>query len=252
MSKKFILQKEMKNLLSTGSYYFKYNRVKFEKNKFEENYHSIALDPDGKKRNLILEKKYKLKQINEIINFLKKQKPGKILDIGCGHGWLLSTLNNKWKKFGLDVSKFALKSASKYAEIFLGDIKDFNKEKFDFISALHIIEHHSKPERLIKKIYKILKPGGTLILETPDFDSAAARRFGNNFRMLKDKTHISLFSQDSLIRFIRDNKFKIFQINYPYFDTPFFNKKNLLKIFNKKKISPPFYGSVITIFCKKI
>ena len=106
----------MKNLLSTGSYYFKYNRVKFEKNKFEENYHSIVLDPDGNKRNLILEKKYKLKQINEIINFLKKQKPGKILDIGCGHGWLLSTLNNKWKKFGLDVSKFALKSASKYIE----------------------------------------------------------------------------------------------------------------------------------------
>ena len=70
--------------------------------------------------------------------------------------------------------------------------------------------------------------------------------------MLKDKTHISLFSQDSLIRFVRDNKFKIFQINYPYFDTPFFNKKNLLRIFNKKKISPPFYGSVITIFCKKI
>jgi hypothetical protein len=97
-----------------------------------------------------------------------------------------------------------------------------------------------------------LKPGGTLILETPDFDSAAARRFGNNFRMLKDKTHISLFSQDSLIRFIRYNKFKIFQIDYPYFDTPFFNKKNLLKIFNQKKISPPFYGSVITIFCKKI
>ena len=61
MSKKFILQKEMKNLLSTGSYYFKYNRVKFEKNKFEENYHSIALDPDGKKRNLILEKKIQIK-----------------------------------------------------------------------------------------------------------------------------------------------------------------------------------------------
>ena len=97
-----------------------------------------------------------------------------------------------------------------------------------------------------------MKPGGTLILETPDFDSAAARRFGNNFRLLKDKTHISLFSQDSLTRFIRDNKFKIFQINYPYFNTPFFNKKNLLRIFNKKKISPPFYGSVITIFCKKI
>ena len=90
-----------------------------------------------------------------------------------------------------------------------------------------------------------------MILETPDFDSAAARRFGNNFRLLKDKTHISLFSQDSIIRFVRDYNFKILRIDYPYFDTPFFNKKNLLRILNKKKVSPPFYGSVVTLFCKK-
>ena len=75
---------------------------------------------------------------------------------------------------------------------------------------------------------------------------------GGRISRLNEIIDLSLFSQDSLIRFIRGNKFKIFQINYPYFDTPFFNKKNLLKIFNKKKISPPFYGSVITIFCKKI
>ena len=95
-----------------------------------------------------------------------------------------------------------------------------------------------------------MKPGGTLILETPDFDSAAARRFGNNFRMLKDKTHISLFSQDSLIRFIRGNKFKIFQINYPYFNTPFFNKKNLLRIFNTKKYHPHFMVLLLHYFVK--
>ena len=90
-----------------------------------------------------------------------------------------------------------------------------------------------------------------LILETPDFDSAAARRFGKKFRLLKDKTHISLFSQDSLKRIIRDHNFKIFDINYPYFETPFFNKKSILRIFDKNKISPPFYGSVVTIFCKR-
>ena len=87
--------------------------------------------------------------------------------------------------------------------------------------------------------------------KTPNFDSAAARRYGNNFRLLKDKTHVSLFSEDSLIRFLRDNKFKIFKIEYPFFETPFFNKKNLLKILTKKQVSPPFYGSVITLFCKK-
>ena len=101
------------------------------------------------------------------------------------------------------------------------------------------------------KIYKKLKKNGVFILETPDFDSAAARRFGNKFRLLKDKTHISLFSQDSLIRFVRKYNFKIIDINYPFFETPFFTKSNLLKIFKTSKISPPFYGSVITLFLKK-
>ncbi len=251
MRKKINLAKEMQNLLLKGSYYFKYNRSYYNKNKFEKEYHGVVTDPDGKKRNLQLEKKYKLNQMRHVIKFLKDSKPGKILDIGCGHGWLLSSLNNKWKKHGIDVSNFAARSASKYAEIFIGDIKNFKKKSFDVVTALHVIEHHPKPENLLKKVYKILKPNGLLILETPDFDSGAARRYGKNFRLLHDKTHISLFSQDSLIRFVRKNRFKIFDINYPYFDTPFFTKKNLLKIFNKREISPPFYGSVITLFCKK-
>ena len=75
--------------------------------------------------------------------------------------------------------------------------------------------------------------------------------FKNNFRLLKDKSHISLFSQDSLIRFVRKYGFKVFDVNYPFIETPFFKKKFLLGMFDKSKISPPFYGSVITLFLKK-
>ena len=59
-------------------------------------------------------------------------------------------------------------------------------------------------------------------------------------------------SSESLIRLIRDMGLKIIKIEYPYFEGPFFNKKNMLKLFdNNNKYSPPFYGSVITIFAKK-
>lgn len=248
--KKFNLNYEMEKLLKNNLYYVKYNR-KIKKPKYDESYHGTIVDPDGKKRKLNLEKNYKIKQLKHIINYLRKNKPGKILDIGCGHGWLLSALSNKWDKFGLDVSEHALRSASRYSKVFLGDIKNFKEKNFDYITALHIIEHIFNPKIFIKKVFKALKPGGILILETPNFDSGAARRYGNSFRLLKDKTHVSLFSEDSLIRFIRNNNFKIFKIEYPFFNTPFFNKKNLLKILNKKQISPPFYGSVITLFCKK-
>ena len=239
----------LKKLLINNKFYVKYNRNKLHD--YEENYHSTVKDPDGKFRDLKKERSYKLSQFKYILNFLKNESPGKILDIGCGHGWLLSSLNNKWKKYGIEISEYASKSSSKFGEIFIGDIKDYKKKKFDIITALHVIEHHPRPEEFIENIIKHLKKNGILILETPNFDSAAARRYGDNFRLLFDKTHISLFSEDSLIRFVRSYDLQLFDINYPYFETPFFTKKNLNKILNKKGVSPPFYGSVITLFLKK-
>tara|TARA_A100001015_G_C15020390_1_gene727678 strand:+ start:111 stop:860 length:750 start_codon:yes stop_codon:yes gene_type:complete len=249
MQKKFNLRKDIKNLLRKNLFYLKHNRKL--KIKFEENYHNLVKDPDGRIRNLLNERKYKLKQMRYVLSFLKKKKPSKILDIGCGHGWLLSALNKKWKKHGVEISKYASQNASKYCNIFNGDLSKYKEKHFDIITALHVIEHHRKPEKFINLIYKKLKRNGVLILETPDFDSAAARRYGNNFRLLKDRTHVSLFSTESLIRFVKKNKFKLFDINFPFFETPFFTKKNLMKLFEKTKVSPPFYGSVVTLFLKK-
>jgi 2-polyprenyl-3-methyl-5-hydroxy-6-metoxy-1,4-benzoquinol methylase len=240
---------KVRKLLISKKFYVKNNSNKI--NLFEENYHGTIKDPDGKIRNLITEKKYKISQLKFIIKFLKNYKPGKILDVGCGHGWLLSVLNKKWKKFGIDISELASKNASIYGKIYTGNLKNYKEKDFDVITALHLIEHLNKPEEFIIKINKILKKKGILILETPDFDSAAARRYGNKFRLLHDKTHVSLFSQDSLIRFVRNYGFDVFDINYPYFETPYFTKKNLLRILDNKTTSPPFYGSVITLFLKK-
>tara|TARA_X000000950_G_C13833324_1_gene627114 strand:- start:745 stop:1497 length:753 start_codon:yes stop_codon:yes gene_type:complete len=249
MRRKFLLNKEIKKLFSSKKFYIKFNRAK--KIRYEKNYHSLVKDPDGKLRDLTKERKFKLKQMSYVLSFLKK-RGGKILDVGCGHGWMLSALGNQWRKHGVEISKFASRTASKYCDVYVGEIDFYKEKKFNVITALHIIEHHRKPEYFLKLIKSKLVSKGILILETPDFDSAAARKFGNNFRLLKDKTHVSLFSQDSLIRFVRSYGFEVIDINYPYFETPFFNKKNLLRMFDsKKKISPPFYGSTITLFLRK-
>ena len=79
-----------------------------------------------------------------------------------------------------------------------------------------------------------------------------ARKYGNKFRLLHDKTHTSLFSKDSLLRFLRDYGFDILSIDFPFEDTQYFNKKFFLAAFQKKKnFSPPFYGNFMTILAKK-
>ena len=57
-----------------------------------------------------------------------------------------------------------------------------------------------------------------------------------------------------MTRALRDNGFNIEKIDFPYFQTEYFTKKNLLKMLNykKEKVSPPFYGSVMFFVCKKM
>ena len=98
--------------------------------------------------------------------------------------------------------------------------------------------------------WKILKKGGIILLGTPDFDSGCARLFGNNYRLLNDPTHISLFSNDSMHRFLRDHGFTIDYVEYPFFNTRHFTEDNLKALFNTSKVSPPFYGNFMTFYCQ--
>lgn len=250
------LEKKINSLLHSEKYFVSIPPAK--KVSYEEDYHKVAFDPDGKKRFLLNEKKIFLKNNKHFIEYLQNTKPGRILDIGCGLGWFLSSLNSKWDKYGIDVSKFAVENASKYCKAQKVDVEKFvsnknNISKFDYIIFSHVIEHLKRPIFVLKKINQLLKKNGVLLIETPNFDSAAYRLFKNRFRLLDDPTHISLFTLDSMTRALRDNNFKIKKIEFPYFQTEYFNKKNILKMINyrKEKVSPPFYGSVMFFICKK-
>ena len=110
----------------------------------------------------------------------------------------------------------------------------------------HVIEHVFDPHKFIIKIKSLLKKNGNLVISTPDFDSGCARRFKNKYRLLHDDTHVSLFTNDSMHRFLRFHNFFIKKVYYPYFDTTYFNKKNLYSMLKSNKISPPFYGNFMT------
>ena len=249
-----ILQKLISN---KKKYYIKVKSRK--KVNYENDYFQKVKDPDGKIRILAKERSKKILDFKHINKFFKTEnmisKNLKILDVGCAFGWFLSILPRRWKKFGLDVSAYALSYAKKYAKVYKADFTKFTDKEFDIITMIHVIEHLDKPEIFIKKARSLLKKNGLLIIETPDFDSAMARKYGVKFRLFHDPTHISLFSYESLTRLIRDSKFKIVKVDFPYFDTKYFNKKELGKLFrkhSKKNFSPPFYGSVMTFYCKKI
>ena len=114
-----------------------------------------------------------------------------------------------------------------------------------------MIEHIADPVSFIENIWLIMKTHGKLVLGTPNFDCAMARRFGENFRLLHDKTHISLFSDFSLRDLLEDSGFQVDKIDYPFFETEYFTKENLNRIFDTSKVSPAFYGNFMTLYATK-
>lgn len=218
-------------------------------------YWGLKKDPDGVLRDRSNEKDRFLEDVNYILEYIDHLSPGTVLDIGCGPGWLLSKMSNKWSKYGSELDTDAIRMVNDNSiEITNQDIRDrkYPSSSFDLVIMHHVIEHLYDPISMIEEVRHILKENGILILGTPDFDSGCAKLFKSNYRMLHDPTHVSLFSCDSMHRFLRDYGFKITHVEYPFFQTRFFTVENLLRLKDTTVISPPFYGNFMTFFAHKL
>ena len=93
-----------------------------------------------------------------------------------------------------------------------------------------------------------------LIVGTPDFDCGCARRYGENFRLLHDNTHISRFSQMKVcIGCLQITDFQNSrERNLIILNSKYFTKENLLRLFDTEEVSPPFYGNIMTKYCEKL
>jgi len=220
---------------------------------YEAAYWGVVVDPDGKVRDRLQERAQHLADIAQELSFIGSLPAGRILDVGCGLGYLLSGLDGAWERHGVEVSQFAAEHAGQWGKIFVGDLSAarFPDEHFDVVVLHHVNEHLPDPMATLQEVRRVLRPTGYLVLGTPDFDSGCARRFGPKYRLLHDSTHISLFTDESMHRCLRDHGFVIERVEYPFFDTRYFTPENLLRLFDTSQISPPFYGNFMTFYARK-
>ena len=113
----------------------------------------------------------------------------------------------------------------------------------------HVIEHLENPKKAINLLKKKLKVGGTLIIGTPIVETYIQKIFGRFYRQYK-KGHIFLFNLDSLKKTLKDQSFTIHKIEKPFFKTKYNTLENFFKLFRINKISPPYYGSIVTVYAK--
>src|SRR6202043_1801368 len=71
--------------------------------------------------------------------------------------------------------------------------------KFDVVAASHVIEHVSDPVRFLADCAQLLKPGGRVIVRTPNADSIGHSLFGRSWRGLEPPRLLLVFTRPSLI-----------------------------------------------------
>ena|SRR5882762_852422 len=135
--------------------------------------------------------------------YLGGVKPGRVLDVGCGNGLFLELMRSAgWDIAGLEPDPKAAKLAAERlgTNIHTGELNHESYEpcSFDAVTLHHVIEHVFDPIELMAACRRILKPGGQVVLITPNLSSAGHKWFKENWRGLEPPRHLHLFSPKAL------------------------------------------------------
>jgi SAM-dependent methyltransferase len=126
---------------------------------------------------------------------------GSLLEVGCGYGFLLDEAKPYFDyRVGIDFSA-AVKSARERADcIYQGDLDTIPRgERFDCIILVSVIEHVYSPVEYLRKLRQRLRPGGKVVIATPDVDSIFRRLLGRRwpaFQVIPE--HVAFYNRPTL------------------------------------------------------
>ena len=176
-----------------------------------------------------LMKKMLQDSINSAVKSLDKENIV-LLDIGCGDGRSLKDIKDMKlpiKLYGCDYNYIRLVRAKKLvpsATLFLNDVNNDSiaKSSCDIILLNHVIEHVKDDVGLLKKIYSYLKPGGVLILGTPQEGTflCKLRNYVLEPYIIFRTDHVQFYTDKKLLEKIKKTKFQVESFEYYNYHFP--------------------------------
>lgn len=169
-----------------------------------------------------------------------------VIDVGCGSGLLTDFCKSQGNQvIGIDITSQVKTTRTRSLDVVQGDIEQvfpFPDETFSLAICIEVVEHLLQPDRMLGEIYRVLKPGGILILSTPNYAywvlrvlylfgqlpvGLPGRHYKGLFRRVSDSyplpwrdPHIRFFSPSIIKRFLNEYGFQIESIRASFVAFP--------------------------------
>lgn len=159
---------------------------------------------------------------NEDVLKLITKPCSNILDAGCGGGSLAKILSATGHRVdGVTISAEEYAIAKDYVNnIYLYDLEKGLPEniqhlQYDYVICSHVLEHIVSPEKLLKDIYRTLKPNGLLVVALPNIMHYKSRlkliagEFNYEDAGIWDNTHVKWYTFDTAKKLLTEYGFSI-------------------------------------------
>jgi ubiquinone/menaquinone biosynthesis C-methylase UbiE len=204
---------------------------------------------DAKKKEEIAKSKKKAfaRQLEQVLKY-SHSKGKKLLDIGTGPGYLLECAEELgFDCFGTEISNESAKDAEKKfpGKIHPGNLDgaQYPDNFFDVVTMTDVLEHLPDPCKIMAEAERILKPGGYLLIISPNHKSLTRKLLGRHWFQYKYE-HVFYFNKKSLKRLLKDHAFSLLEFKN--------NKKDFLISYYGyyfQKYSFPIVGNIFkTVF----
>lgn len=180
----------------------------------------------------------------ELIGMIEEPegKEMRILDIGCGCGAMMSRLKGIYPKavtYGIELIERAAEIASHMGEVVCADVEAMEmpwpEEFFDYVIMGDVLEHLRRPDIVLKKVYKLLKKKGYIIVSMPNMKHYSVMLpllvkdvFPYSNAGILDTTHLKMYTGTEIQKLIVGSGYRIVGYYYTNVGEPNEQEKQLI------------------------
>jgi 2-polyprenyl-3-methyl-5-hydroxy-6-metoxy-1,4-benzoquinol methylase len=153
-------------------------------------------------------------------------RPERVLDVGCSSGYLARPVAASGARVtGIELDATAAEEARRVCdEVLVGDVESmelpFDPGSFDVVLCGDVVEHLRDPGAALGRLRPLLRPGGRLVLTTPNVANWAMRlsllagRWRYTDRGILDRTHTHLFTRRTLVETVEGAGYRVLVLDH--------------------------------------